>query len=70
MLKKQPRLLHKLILTGNKAKEEHHYPLFCVAEGMSPLTASFWVMMNVAGNAYKKIFYVKKQPTRPTIKAK
>lgn len=40
----------------------HHYPLFRVAEGMSPLAASLWVAMNVAGNAYKKIFYVKKLP--------
>ena len=37
-----------------------HYPLFKVAEEMSPLKASFWVIINVFGNAYKKIFYVKK----------
>lgn len=37
-----------------------HYPLFRVAEEMNPFTATFWMLMNVAGNAYKKMFYVKK----------
>lgn len=37
-----------------------HYPLFRVAEGMSPFAATFWVVMNVLGNTSKKIFYVKK----------
>lgn len=37
-----------------------HYPLFRVAEQMNPLSATFWVLMNVLGNAYKKIVYVKK----------
>lgn len=37
-----------------------HYPLFHIAEGMNPVTATFWVMMNIAGNAYKKMFYVKR----------
>lgn len=37
-----------------------HYPLFRVAEEMNPLRATFWVIMNVFGNAYKKMFYVKK----------
>lgn len=37
-----------------------HYPLFRVAERMNPVAATFWVMMNVVGNAYKKMFYVKK----------
>ena len=36
-----------------------HYPLFRVAEGMNPVHATFWVMMNVVGNAFKKIFYVR-----------
>ena len=36
-----------------------HYPLFRVAEGMNPVTAAFWVLMNVAGNACKKLFFVK-----------
>ena len=35
-----------------------HYPLFRVAEGMNPLRATFWVIMNVFGNAYKKFIYV------------
>lgn len=37
-----------------------HYPLFRVAEDMSPMIACFWTLMNVLGNAYKKVFYVKK----------
>lgn len=36
-----------------------HYPLFRVAEEMNPVIAVFWTLMNVVGNAYKKIFYVK-----------
>ena len=36
-----------------------HYPLFHVAEEMTPVTSTFWVIMNVFGNAYKKIKYVK-----------
>lgn len=37
-----------------------HYPLFRVAEGMNPVSATFWVIMNVFGNAYKKYRYVKR----------
>lgn len=37
-----------------------HYPLFRVAENMNPVQATFWLLMNVVGNAMKKIFYVKK----------
>lgn len=36
-----------------------HYPLFRVAEEMNPISATFWVVMNVFGNAYKKYKYVK-----------
>lgn len=36
-----------------------HYPLFRVAEEMNPFSATFWVIMNVFGNAYKKMRYVK-----------
>ena len=36
-----------------------HYPLFRVAEEMNPFVATFWVIMNVFGNAYKKLKYVK-----------
>ena len=36
-----------------------HYPLFRVAEEMNPVAATFWVIMNVFGNAYKKMKYVK-----------
>ena len=37
-----------------------HYPLFRKAEGMNPISATFWVIMNMFGNAYKKMRYVKK----------
>ena len=37
-----------------------HYPLFRIAEEMNPLFATFWVIMNVFGNAYKKWKYVKR----------
>lgn len=37
-----------------------HYPLFRVAEEMNPISATFWVTMNVFGNAYKKLKYVKR----------
>jgi glycosyltransferase involved in cell wall biosynthesis len=41
-----------------------HYPLFRVAEEMFPIAATFWVIMNVFGNAYKKWKYVKRyQPS-------
>lgn len=36
-----------------------HYPLFRVAEEMNPIYATFWVIMNVLGNAWKKFRYVK-----------
>lgn len=36
-----------------------HYPLFRVAEEMNPLTAVFFTLLNVIGNAYKKLFFVK-----------
>lgn len=37
-----------------------HYPLFRVAEEMNPIHATFWVVMNIFGNAYKKFKYVAK----------
>ena len=37
-----------------------HYPLFRIAEEMNPIAATFWTFMNVFGNAFKKMFYVKK----------
>ena len=37
-----------------------HYPLFRVAEEMNSIRATFWTLMNVVGNAYKKMFFVKK----------
>lgn len=37
-----------------------HYPLFHVAEEMNSLLASFWTLMNVVGNGWKKLWYVKR----------
>ena len=37
-----------------------HYPLFRVAEKMNPVAAFLWMYINVLGNGYKKIFYVRK----------
>ncbi len=42
-----------------------HYPLFRIAEEMNPIASTFWVIMNVFGNAYKKFRYVKRYT--PTI---
>lgn len=42
-----------------------HYPLFRVAEEMNPVVATFWVVMNVLGNAYKKLFYTKRYAIKP-----
>ena len=36
-----------------------HYPLFRIAEEMNPISATFWTLINIVGNAYKKMFYVK-----------
>ena len=45
-----------------------HYPLFRIAEEMNPIRATFWVVMNVFGNAYKKMFYVKKTNNKVIMK--
>lgn len=42
-----------------------HYPLFHVAEEMNPVSSTFWVMMNVFGNAIKKWKYVKRYEVKP-----
>ena len=42
-----------------------HYPLFRVAEEMNPIAATFWVVMNVFGNTYKKMRYVKRYEVKP-----
>lgn len=41
-----------------------HYPLFHIAEEMNPVCATFWVIMNIFGNAFKKVFYVKVKKIR------
>lgn len=37
-----------------------HYRLFRDAEQMNPLSSFFWMCMNVIGNGYKKLFFVKR----------
>ena len=37
-----------------------NYILFRVAEEMNPIFATFWMIMNVFGNAYKKMRYVRR----------
>lgn len=46
-----------------KARILWHYKLFRDAEQMNPVASIFWMCMNVFGNAYKKIFYVKRYKT-------
>jgi glycosyltransferase involved in cell wall biosynthesis len=36
-----------------------HYRLFRDAEKMNSVAASFWTLVNIVGNSYKKLFYVK-----------
>lgn len=40
-----------------------HYPIFRVAEQMNPVASIFWTLMNVFGNGFKKMFYVKQYQT-------
>lgn len=37
-----------------------HYILFHEGAKMNPLAASFWMCINIIGNSYKKLFYVRK----------
>ena len=37
-----------------------HYILFRQGAGMNPVAATFWMIMNIVGNSYKKIKYVKR----------
>ena len=37
-----------------------HYILFRQGAEMNPIAASFWMVMNILGNSYKKIKYVKR----------
>lgn len=50
---------------GLRRKIWAHYPIFRVAEKMNPISSFFWMCLNVFGNAYKKLFYVKKLPDQP-----
>ncbi len=42
-----------------------HYPLFHIAEEMNPVRSLFWTGVNLFGNGFKKLFFVKnkKQPS-------
>lgn len=46
--------------TDIKTKIKWHYTLFRQAEKMNPLASFFWMCINIIGNSYKKLFYVKK----------
>ena len=43
-----------------KTKIKWHYTLFRQAEKMNPMSSFFWMCINIIGNSYKKLFYVKK----------
>lgn len=45
-----------------KTKIKWHYTLFRQAEKMNPIASFFWTCLNIAGNSYKKLRYVKKIP--------
>lgn len=36
------------------------YPLFHVAEGMNPFLSVLFIIMNIFGNGFKKVFFVKR----------
>lgn len=40
-----------------------HYILFRQGAGMNPVAATFWMIMNIVGNSYKKIKYIKQYET-------
>lgn len=42
-----------------KTKIKWHYTLFHQAEKMNPVASVFWMCVNILGNSYKKLFYVK-----------
>lgn len=43
-----------------RTKIKWHYTLFHEAERQNPVVAVFWMCVNIIGNSYKKLFYVKK----------
>lgn len=46
--------------TSIRKKIEWHYILFRKGAQMNPVSAAFWMSMNIVGNSYKKLFYVKR----------
>lgn len=44
-----------------KTKILWHYTLFRKAEHMSPIASFMWMCINILGNSYKKVFYVKQK---------
>lgn len=45
---------------GIWGKIKAHYPLFRIATGHSVVIAWIWTFINVFGNAYKKLFYIRR----------
>jgi len=43
-----------------RTKIKWHYTLFRQAEKMNPVASAFWTCLNILGNGYKKLFYIKK----------
>ena len=40
-----------------------HYILFHEGANMNPVASAFWMCVNIIGNSYKKIFYIKRYET-------
>ena len=60
--------IQKLLETKDSVYHEPYVAVrlpFRVAEEMNPVTATFWVIMNVFGNAFKKWKYVKRYEVKP-----
>ncbi|MBD5220299.1 MAG: glycosyltransferase family 2 protein [Bacteroidales bacterium] len=53
------RRIGSITPTKISTKIKWHYILFRKAEKMNSISACFWMCMNILGNSYKKIFYVK-----------
>lgn len=54
------RRIGSITPTSIQKKIGWHYVLFRHGAQMNPIAAAFWMGMNILGNSYKKLFYVKK----------
>lgn len=43
-----------------KKKIAWHYTLFRLATGMNPVSAWYWTVLNIFGQSYKKLFYIRR----------